>query len=200
VALAFAVLRPRRDLSAYLLANAAAAFAASVVGGRATAPNGYRFGYLSNVSAVAIAAGALVVLAAAPASRRRAAALVLTGAIAVASVAGTREALVLWAGSRTTFDDFWGEDTLLARAAVRWETYGPVDLDPELGENPLTIAGARRYRLDPDRETGNGKRERSGRRFRIAAPDSPRGEDERLVERVTDDWGREWAWIYGRRR
>lgn len=199
VALGFAVLRPRRDLSAYLLANAAAAFAASVVGGRATAPNGYRFGYLSNVSAVAIAAGALVLLAGAPASRRRAAALVLTGAIAIASAVGTRDALVRWAGSRTTFDDFWGEDTLLARAASRWEWYGRVESDPALGENPLTIAGVRRYRLDPDRQPAAGGRAESGRLFRIVAPGSPRAEQERLVERVTDEWGREWAWVLGRR-
>ena len=119
VALGFALLRPRRPLSAYLLANAAAAFAASVVGGRATAPNGYRFGYLANVAAVAIAGGALLVLAMAPRERRRAAALALTGAIAVASVAGFRDAVVRWAGSRTTFDDFWGQDTLIAQAASR---------------------------------------------------------------------------------
>jgi hypothetical protein len=200
VALAFAVLRPRRDLSAYLLANAAAAFAASVVGGRATAPNGYRFGYLANVSAVAIAAGAALVIGAAPLSRRRAAAMVLVGAIAVASAAGTRDALVRWAESRTTFDDFWGEDTLLARAVSRWEAYGSVELDPELGKNPLTIAGARRYRLDPDRRTEAVGGSPSERGFRVVAPGTPGLDRERLVERVGDPWGRDWAWVYGRRR
>jgi hypothetical protein len=199
-ALAFAVLRPRRDLSAYLLANAAAAFAASVMGGRATAPNGYRFGYLANVSAVAIAAGALLVIATAPEPRRRVAALLVTGAIAVASAAGTRDALVRWAESRTTFDDFWGEDTLLARAASRWDAYGSVGLDPQLGENPLTIAGARRYRLDPDRRQGAAASGAAEREFRIVAPGAPARDRERLVERVGDPWGRDWAWVYGRRR
>lgn len=200
VALAHAVLRPRREFSAYLLANAAAAFAASVVGGRATAPNGYRFSYLASVSAVAVAGGALTVLAMAPASRRRAVALVLTGAIAISSVAGARDAIVVWAGSRTTFDDFWGEDTLLARAAARWDTYGTVDLDPDLGENPLTIAGVRRYRLDPDRQPVAGSGERATREFRIVAPDVASRQGERLVERVADAWGRECGWVYGRLR
>ena len=197
VALAFAVLRPRRDFSAYLLANAAAAFAASVVGGRATAPNGYRFGYLAGVSAVAIAGGALSVLAMAPASKRRAAALALTGAVAVSSLAGARDALVHWGESKTTFDDFWGHDTLIARAASRWDAYGAVDLDPELGENPLTIAGARKYRLDPDREPVAAGRRREGREFRIVPPGAPPSKGERLVERIGDPWGREWGWVYG---
>lgn len=200
VALAFAVLRPRRDFSAYLLANAAAAFAASVVGGRATAPNGYRFGYLADVSAVAVAGGALYLLAMTPPPRRRAAALVLTGALAVASAAGARDALVHWAGSRTTFDDFWGQDTLLARAAARWDAYGIVELDPELGQNPLTIAGARRYRLDPSRQPVAGSREREGREFRIVRPGAAPRDGERLVERIGDAWGREWGWVYGRSR
>jgi hypothetical protein len=199
VALGFAILRPRRELSAYLLANASAAFAASVVGGRATAPNGYRFGYLANVSAVAIAAGALLVLATAPAARRRLVALALTGAVAIASAAGARDAIVRWAESRTTFDDFWGEDTLVARAAVRWDSFGSVDLDPNLAENPLTVAGVRRYRLDPDRERGAGSRKREWRKFRIAAPDSRPESGERLVERVADPWGREWARVYARK-
>ncbi len=203
VALAFAVLRPRRELSAFLLAHGVAAFAASVVGGRATAPNGFRFAYLADVAAVAVAGGALLVLAMAPSSRRRAAALALTGAIAVASVAGARDAIVRWAGSRTTFDDFWGHDTLLARAAARWDSYGTVDLDPTLGTNTLTIAGVRRYGLDPRRETGDGKRETpgtAGRQIRIVPPGSAPRAGERFVERVGDPWGREWAWVYARSR
>jgi hypothetical protein len=127
-------------------------------------------------------------------------ALALTGAIAVSSVAGARDALVHWAESKTTFDDFWGEDTLLARAAARWDAYGTVDLDPDLGENPLTIAGVRRYRLDPDRQPVAGSGERAAREFRIVAPDVAGRPDERLVERVADAWGREWGWVYGRLR
>jgi hypothetical protein len=203
VALGFALLRPRRELSAFLLAHGVTAFAASVVGGRATAPNGFRFAYLADVAAVAVAGGALLVVAMAPSSRRRAAALALTGAIAVASVAGARDAIVRWAGSRTTFDDFWGHDTLLARAAARWDAYGKVDVDPTLGKNALTIAMVRRYRLDPSRKSGTGKREATGaasREFRIVAPGVMPRKGERLVERVGDAWGREWGWVYGRSR
>lgn len=203
VAFAHVLLAPRREFSAFLLAHAAAAFAATVAGGRATAPNGYRFAYLSNVAAVAVAGGALVTLAMVRAPRRHSAAIALTGLVAIASVAGARDALVRWAGSRTTFDDFWGQDTLLARAAARWDRYGAVDLDLSLGQNPLTIEGARKYRLDPGCEPGDGSREPKGRRhreFRIAAPGSPARSGERLVERVGDAWGRKWGWIYGRRR
>ena len=203
VSFAFAILRPRRDLSAFLLAHAAAAFAATVVGGRATAPNGYRFGYLSDVAAVAAAGGALLLLAMVRAPRRRqAAAIALTGLLMVASFAGARDAVIRWAGSRTTFDDFWGQDTLLARAAARWDLYGTVDLDPSLGQNPLTMEGARQYRLDPWPEplaVSREPRAETGRKFRIVAPGTPAGEGERLVERVGDAWGREWGWIYGRR-
>jgi len=201
VSFAYALLRPRRDFSAYLLAQAAAAFAATVAGGRATVPNGYRFGYLSNAAAVAIAGGALLVLAMFRASRRLSAAIALTGLLAVASFAGARDAIIRWAGSRTTFDDFWGQDTLLARAAARWDLYGTVDLDPALGENTLTMEGARKYRLDPwrDRLGRDAPEGEPRRKFRIVAPRSRPRAGERLVERVGDAWGREWGWIYGRR-
>jgi hypothetical protein len=201
VSFAYAILRPRRDFSAFLLAHAATAFAATVAGGRATAPNGYRFGYLSNVAAVAAAGGALLLLGMVRAPRRQSAAIALTGLLAVASFAGARDSIIRWAGSRTTFDDFWGQDTLLARAAARWDLYGTVDLDLSLGQNPLTMEGARKYRLDPWGEPLAVRREpkESGRRFRIVAPGTPAGVGERLVERVGDAWGREWGWIYGRR-
>lgn len=198
VAFAFSLLRPRRELSAYLLAHAAAAFAASVAGGRATAPNGFRFAYLADAAAVAVAAGALLLLAMAPHPRRRAAALALTGAIAVSSAAGARDALARWSGSRTTFDGFWGHDTLIGRAAARWDLYGTVDVDRTLGKNALTIAGVHRHRLDPDRPVA-GSGERAVRVFRIVAPDVAGRQGERLVERVTDEWGREWARVFGRR-
>lgn len=198
VALAFALVRPRRDFSAYLLASGAAAFAATVVGGRATVPNGYRYAYLSNVAAVAAAGGALVVLGMFRPGQRRAAGILLAGLLAISSMAGARDAIIRWAGSRLTFDDFWGQDTLLARAAARWDRYGAVELDPDLGENLLTIAGVRRYRLDPwTRTLDRGKvgADRN-RRFRIVAPDVPRGPGERLVERVTDAWGRDWGRVF----
>jgi len=201
VSFAYALLRPRRDFSAYLLAQAAAAFAATVAGGRATVPNGYRFGYLSNAAALAIAGGALLVLAMFRAARRPSAAIALTGLLAVASFAGARDAIIRWAGSRTTFDDFWGQDTLLARAAARWDLYGTVDLDPSLGQNRLTIEGAHKYRLDPwrDRLGRDAPEGELRQRFRIVAAGSRPHAGERLVERVGDAWGREWGWIYGRR-
>lgn len=202
VALAYAVVHPRRDFSAFLLAHAASAFAATVAGGRATTPNGYRFGYLSNVAAVAAAGGALLLLGIVRPPRRQYAAIALTGLLAVASFAGARDAVIGWAGSRATFDDFWGQDTLLARAAARWDLYGAVDLDLSLGQNPLTMEGARRYRLDPDRDAGHGTRDTdrpANRSFRIVAPGTLAGAGERLVERVGDAWGREWGWIYGKR-
>jgi hypothetical protein len=164
-------------------------------------PNGYRFGYLSNVAAVAAAGGALLLLAMVRAPRRQAAAIALTGLLAVASFAGARDAIIRWAGSRTTFDDFWGQDTLLARAAARWDLYGTVDLDLSLGQNPLTMEGARKYRLDPWRRPSVVSREpkEAERKFRIVAPGTPPAAGEKLVERVGDAWGREWSWIYGRR-
>jgi len=201
-ALGHAILRPRRDFSAFLLAHAAAAFAATVVGGQATVPNGYRFGYLSNVAAVGAAGGALVLLGTIPTSRRRIAAAAAVGLLAIASALGARDAVLRWAGSRETFDGFWGQDTLLARAAARWDAYGSVELDLSLGENPLTMEGARRYRLDPDADTGHGTdaEKRLDREFRVVAPGSPARPRERLVERIGDAWGREWAWVYARRR
>jgi hypothetical protein len=197
IALAFALLRPRRGFSAYLLANAAAAFAATVAGGRATVPNGYRFGYLSNVAAVAAAGGALVVVGMFGPAKRRTAGIALAGLLTIASAIGARDAVIRWAESRVTFDDFGGQDTLLARAAARWDRYGTVALDSNLGENPLTIVGARKYRLDPARDAESAGETRR-RTFRIVAPGSALQEGERLVERIEDAWGREWGMVYGR--
>ena len=200
VGLVYAVIRPRRELSGFLLANAAAAFAATVVGGRALVPNGYRFGYLSNVAAVAAAGGALVALGRVSVQRRRVAAIALTGAIGVASVVGARDAILVWADSRRTFDDFWGYDTLLARAAARWDAYGAVDVDPQLAENVLTVRGARKYRLDPwTRGSPIAIPRAAFLQARIVAPGTAPQDGERLVERVQDAWNREWAWVYAKR-
>jgi hypothetical protein len=107
--------------------------------------------------------------------------------------------VLVWTGARSTFDGFHGQDTLLARAALRWERYGTVDLDPTMPHSGITVRAIVRYRLDPSREAG-GEATRTGRAarsFRIVAPGSRRREGERLVERVTDPWGREWALVYG---
>ena len=200
VAFAHAMLRPRSMFSGYLLAHALAAFAATVVGGRAGLPNGFRFGYLTSASAVACAGGALAVLAMFPAGKRRPAAIVITGLVAIGSVAGARD-LLKWADSRATFDGFWGQDTLIARAAARWDAYGAVELDPALGKNPLTIRGVRRYRLDPSPnafDSSPAAKRGPLRKFHVIAPSEASRPGERLLERVTDAWGREWGRVYGR--
>jgi hypothetical protein len=195
-----ALLLPREDLSALLLAHAGAAVAANVSGGQADLPNGMRFAYLISLSAVAIAGGLLSLLPRAKPLGRRIA-LVLLGLAAVSSSVGARQALVTWAEGRAAFDSFHGEDTLLAHAANRWSGYGRVELDRGLGHHKLTIEGVRRYRLEPDRTTDNGQRTMTGstnREFRIVAPDATPRDGERLVDRVTDDWGREWGRVYGK--
>jgi hypothetical protein len=130
-------------------------------------------------------------------SRRRVLGIVLVGLAAAASALGARDALVTWAEGRPAFDAFGGQDTLLGRAAARWSRYGRVAMEPGLGHYALTVEGVWRYRLDPaipDEPPAARGRDRA---FRVAAPGSPRA-GERLVERVTDAWGREWAWVYGR--
>jgi hypothetical protein len=198
VALGRALVRPREDLSAYLLSHAGAALAASVAGGQADVPNGYRFGYLCDATAVAAAAGLLAVLALFPDSRRRAAALAAIGLVAVSGARAARDALVLWPLSEQTFDGFHGQDTLLARAALNWERYGDVTVSPDLGHSPITIEGIRRYRLEPDRNRPGPSGDGLPRSFRIVAPTAAARPGERMVERVRDSWGRDWAVVVGR--
>ena len=124
MALARSLFAPRAELSALLLCHAGAAFAATVAGGQAGTPNGSRFGYLTTVTAVAAAAGALALLNAPPPGRRRAAALAALGAFAISGALGARDALAVWPERAETFDGFHGQDTLLARAALRWEASG----------------------------------------------------------------------------
>jgi hypothetical protein len=198
---------PRDEISAWLLAHAAAAFAAAVVAGQATHPNGYRYGYLTTVTAVAVSAGVLWLLGFTTRARRRLWALTSIGLLAVGSLAGTRDALQNWVNRRETFDAFYGEDTLLGRAAARWDRFGSVAVAPDLGFDPrsyssITIDVVRRERLDPDardRERRFGDPASNGRAFRVVAPDSPPLGGERAVERVRDGWGRDRAVVYGRR-
>lgn len=107
VAFGRAFLFPRAELSALLLFHAGAAFVASVVGGQSGNPNGLRFGYLATLAAVAVSAGTLALLRAAPAARRRTAGLAAVGALAVASVFGAHQSF-LWSRARDTFDGFHG--------------------------------------------------------------------------------------------
>ncbi len=200
-----ALVYPRDPLSAWLLSHAAAAFCAAVVAGQATHPNGFRYGYLTTVVAVAAAAGSLWLLSFTRLARRRLWAFAVFGLLAAGSIAGARDTLLVWGESRETFEAFHGEDTLIARAAVRWESFGSVDVAPDLGfdprtHSPITIGVIRRYRLDPDEgpsamTPAPGKRNRV---FRIVLPGGVRRSAERVVERVTDGWGRERATVLGR--
>jgi hypothetical protein len=67
----------------------------------------------------------------------------------------------------------------------------------------LTIDTVRRYRLDPDRDRfGGGLPElvsttRMTRLFRIATPRALPEKRERIVERIRDGWGRDWAVVIG---
>ena len=198
VVLARSLLKPREELSGYLLAQSGAALAGSVAGGQAGVPDGYRFGYLCDTTAVAAAAGLLCLLALLPPSWRRAGALGVLGLVALSGALGARDALGAWPGRRETFDGFHGQDTVLARAALRWEAYGSVAVSRELGHSPITIEGIRHYRLEPcpssSRPSGP-----AARRFRIVPPDTPAAAGERTVERLRDAWGRDWAVVLGRK-
>jgi len=201
---------PRDRLSAFLLAHAAAALAGAVAGGEAQNPNSYRFAYLTTVTAVGAAGGALWLLRWVPAARRHLAAIGALGLLSIGGVLGARDALFRWGESRETFDAFFGQDTLIPRAALRWERFGEVGIDASVGfetrtQSRLTMEPIRRYRLDPEeprREEILG-RARPGdnrrRAFRIAPPRTEPGSAERLVERIRDGWGRDWAVVLGRR-
>jgi hypothetical protein len=195
IALARSLVRPRKEISGYLLSQAACALGASFVGGEAGLPNSYRFTYLASATAVA----ALLLLSFAPSNRRRTWAIGLVGVVAVAGAIGAREALVDWGRARSTFEHISGEDTLLGRAAARWDHYGSVSVAKGLGHSPLAVNAVRLYRLDPDASASEPAPGRGDRSFRIGPPSTEPGPDERVVERVRDGWGRDWAVVLGRR-
>ncbi len=199
VGLGRAVASRRSELAGLLLCQGAVAGAAAIAGGTAGHPNGFRFGYLASLAALAAAAGLLACVGAVAASRRRAAALAGLGLLAASGVVGLRQAAVEWPAHRATFDSFRGEDTLIGRAAARWEPYGPIAVAAGLGRSDLTIDTVRRYRLDSADERAVSRAPAAPtdptRAFsiRITAPGTPPGAGERLVERVRDGWGRDWA-------
>ncbi len=194
------LVRPREPFSAFLLAHAGAGLAGSVAGGHAGLPNSYRFAYLSTVAAVAVAGGILSIVGLFAQPRRRAAAAVAIGLVAICGAIASRDVLLRWPDRRETFDGFHGSDTLIARATVRWQHFGTVTIDSGVRYSSITVEAIRRYRLDPDRpiESPRDRAERATS-FRIAPPGAPPDAGERLVEKVGDAWGREWARIYGRR-
>jgi len=202
LALARSLRRPAEEISAFLLAHAACALAASVASGQAHSPNGFRFGYLTSVTAVAAAAGTLGLARAVPAAHRRAAALVAVGALTVGGAIGAREALVDWGESMVTFDFFHGPDTLVGRAAARWERYGTVRTDLSLVHSPITFGAVRGLRLAPWRRPGIEPDLPPGRptpAFRISGTGVPGREGDRVVERIGDGWGREWGVVIAHR-
>lgn len=193
VALGRALLRPREAFSALLLAHAIAVLAAVVAGGQADHPNGARFAYLTSLAAVAAAAGWLWIVGRVRPDRRRVAALAAIGALAVAGALSARDALVRWPAHRATFDGFHGQDTLIGRAAARWDTFGQVQLEPGLGNSHLAIEAVRAYRLDPDSPPSVRSSVLPRLRARIVAADAEPSSGERVVERVRDSFGRDWA-------
>jgi hypothetical protein len=200
VALARALRSPRGELSGLLLSHGAFAAAAAVASGTAGHPNGFRFGYLSTLTAVAASAGTLALVGAAPAERRRAAAALAAGLLAVSGAIGARQAYVDWPARRATFDSFRGEDTLIGAAAARWDRYGSVSVASGLGRSDATIETVRRYGLWPDAgRRGAPPAGAPGRTFQIVklAPSGVAGAG-RVVERIRDVFGREWAVVLGR--
>ena len=116
--------------------------------------------------------------------------------MAISGAAGVRDALLRWGESRETFDYFHGPDTLIGRAALRWDRFGLTEADAALMHSTITYGAVRHHGLDPDGPFRYGLEEsmrRTERAFRIVSPEAARLEPARVVERVRDAWGREWA-------
>jgi hypothetical protein len=203
VGLAIAFLRaavaPRDDLSALLLAQAFFAFLVCLAWGEALMANGSRFGYLTTVASVAAASGLLTLIGAARASWRRPAALLAFGALGVSGARSIGE-LERWDTEHEVYVHFVGQHTTVGRAAARWEAYGPVELEVSRLYAPLTIDVIRRHRIFPRAEIPSDAPPgpRGPRRFRVSEPETRPRPGERVVERVRDPWGRDWAVVLGR--
>jgi hypothetical protein len=182
--------RPKRDLSALLFAHAGAALLACLRWGAPGHPNGFRFVYLSTLTAVAAAAGALCLLGLLAPPHRRAGAFAALGLFAIGAALGARDAVLRWGQARTTFVAYWGESTLIGRAALRWERYGPVRIDVPLPHSSLVIDAVREYALDPDAMPPAAAMAKAGERcFRIVEAAIAPAPDERRVETIRDAWG-----------
>jgi hypothetical protein len=205
IALARELLAWREGLSAFLLVQAAAAFTAAIVGGQYGLPNGSRFAYLADTTAIAASGGVLWILGRLRRVWQRPGAIAVVGVFAAVSLLGARDALA-WARGRETFESFSGQDALIGRAAARWDRFGAVQIDEGLGHPPdevsnVTIASVRRFRLDPEEPRQRalfGNLPRRGRSFRIVSPRHAALPGERPVEHVRDGWGRPWAIVLGR--
>jgi hypothetical protein len=199
VAFLRALRRPRDELSMIVLAHSGAALAATVLGGNRGVPNGFRFGYLSDMTAIAIAGGALWTLLLVRRPGRRVLAMALTGLLAATSLLGVRD----------FFRYFWtlpgrersSETTLVARAALRWDRYGTVEIDPRLVHFKVMMAAIRRYRLDPENTglpAGSLPDVGTDREFRIVRPGTVPRPGERSVEVVRGE-GWTCAVVLGKR-
>jgi hypothetical protein len=203
-ALLRAVRSPMGELSALLFCHAGAAVAASLRWGLPGHPNGYRFLYLTSLTAVAASAGVLWIIQLRAPSVRRPATLAAFGLLGVGALLGTREALVQWGLSRGAFDSYWGGSTLVGRAALRWERYGRVDIDPLLRYSSTVAGQVWEFALDPDQKRqkklfagSNAGRER-GRCFWITGVSTAPAQKERRTEIVRDAWGRDYAVVLAR--
>src|SRR5262249_57392846 len=99
---------------------------------------------------------------------------------------------LLWSRARGTFDGFHGQDTIVGRAALRWDAYGRVELDGRVPHDPVTIYVIRRYRLDPDDRRGRTefwKPLGTGRTFRIGPPGEAARPGGRGAGRPRGGWG-----------
>jgi hypothetical protein len=205
-ALARALCRPREELSGFLLAHAGAGFAATVAWGTEMQPNGYRVAYLTTVTGVAAAAGALSLLSLWTERARRAAAIAMVGLFAVSGALAARDVFLRWGPALEASEGYQGRDNLVARAILRWQPYGPVEEDPGLarilanGTN-LYVRLLVRYGLDASGSApavpSAGAVARNPRKFRVALAGAEPGSGERVVERLRDGSGRDWAVVYG---
>ncbi|HTR02028.1 MAG TPA: hypothetical protein VMN82_02445, partial [Thermoanaerobaculia bacterium] len=192
-ALLRAILHPRDELSAYLLASAACALLASMAWGRSGTPNTYRSAYLSTTTALAAAAGVMWLLSAIRQPRRRLAAGLAVGALAISGALGARDALLVWPVHRATFDGFGGGDTLLGQAASRWDRYGTVRIDTSVEGSRVIVEAVRASRVAPFGAADVGPAKPLGASIRLVGPGVDPGVSERVVERIRDGWGREYG-------
>ena len=187
---------PRTRVSAFLLAHAAAAYAAFLASGTVMQPNGFRFAYLTTVTGVAAAAGLLAVLGAVPENVIRPVALAAVGALLCAGALSVRTLFLEWAPRLEVLDGYEGHDNLLARTALGWEKFGGVAVDPRLVHSPAGLEAVKRVRRSDVPGPPAGIR---GRVFRVVPAGTRPAPGERIVSRVADERGSPWALVLGSR-
>jgi hypothetical protein len=194
-ALLKSVLDPREELSAYLLTSAAVAFLSSLAWGRSGTPNSYRYTYLSTTTALAAASGVLWLLSAVTRAHRRPFAYLVFGGFAISGALSARDALLIWPANRATFDGFGGGDTLIGQAASRWDHYGTLRIEASVGGSLMTCESVRSSRIDPYGMSDLRPAKPFAMSIRIVGPAIHPNDPERVVERIRDDWGREYGQV-----